>query len=234
MKAIEGLPRTLAAMPVMHNFGHVAVSGCCFWRHAAGQQFMVTLFNTGRVVRMELTPEGSTYKATENEFLQLADSDVHLTDVIEDKDGSLLMIDTGGWFRIGCPASLMAKPDVLGAVYRVRGPAAQPVAVALPPEHQMRKNCESIATSPAVGKDIKQAVIAMLAKPMDAALEHAAMHAVIKQGWKVRDLFDHAENDAHRRRLLHLGADENDEPAGWAISAADKCLGSDDARGMIR
>ncbi len=32
MKAIEGLPRTLEHMPVMYNFGHVAVSGCCFWR----------------------------------------------------------------------------------------------------------------------------------------------------------------------------------------------------------
>ena len=30
MKAIAGLPRTLEHMPVMYNFGHVAVSGCCF------------------------------------------------------------------------------------------------------------------------------------------------------------------------------------------------------------
>lgn len=30
MKAIEGLPRTLEKMPVVHNFGHVAVSGCTF------------------------------------------------------------------------------------------------------------------------------------------------------------------------------------------------------------
>jgi hypothetical protein len=31
MKAIEGLPRTLEKMPIIHNFGHVAVSGCSFW-----------------------------------------------------------------------------------------------------------------------------------------------------------------------------------------------------------
>src|SRR5690606_24510376 len=30
------------------------------------------------------------------------------------------IIDTGGWFRIGCPSSGVAKPDVLGAIYRIR------------------------------------------------------------------------------------------------------------------
>jgi len=27
---------------------------------------------------------------------------------------------TGGWFRIGCPSSLIAKPDIAGAIYRIR------------------------------------------------------------------------------------------------------------------
>jgi len=126
MKAIEGLPKTLEHMPVMYNFGHVAVSGCCFARSGVlfpnnPQQLLVTHFNTQRVVRMELTPDGATYRATPNEFLKIHDPDVHLTDVIEDpRDGSLLVINTGGWFRIGCPSSLMAKPDALGAIYRVQ------------------------------------------------------------------------------------------------------------------
>lgn len=129
LKAIAHLPRTLETMPVMYNFGHVAVSGCCFWhgyqagnREPRAEQFMVTHFNTQRLVRMELTPSGSTYKAVENEFLKFHDSpDIHLTDVMEDpRDGSLLLFDTGGWFRIGCPSSLMAKSDLLGAVYRIK------------------------------------------------------------------------------------------------------------------
>jgi hypothetical protein len=130
LKAIAHLPRTLETMPVMYNFGHVAVSGCCFWRsyptsepRTRTENFLVTHFNTQRLVRMELTPEGSTYKAVENEFLKLHNPDIHLTDVMEDpRDGSLLLIDTGGWFRIGCPSSLMAKSDLLGleAVYRIK------------------------------------------------------------------------------------------------------------------
>lgn len=123
LKAIEGLPRTLERMPVIHNFGHVAVSGCTLWRSnpwgSAALQMLVTHFNTGRLVRMELTRTGSTYAASENAFAMLNDPDVHLTDVLEDRDGSLLLVDTGGWFRIGCPSSLMAKPDITGAVYRI-------------------------------------------------------------------------------------------------------------------
>src|SRR5205814_282958 len=46
--------------------------------------------------------------------------DFHPTDVLEDADGSLLVIDTGGWFRHGCPTSHIAKPDAKGAIYRIR------------------------------------------------------------------------------------------------------------------
>ena len=133
---IAGLPRTLPTMPVMHNFGHVAVSGACFWKSFpeirgtdAPLQFLVTHFNTQRVVRMELVPQGATYRAVENEFLKLDDPDVHFTDVIEAPDGSLIVLNTGGWFRLGCPASLMAKPDVLGSILRIR-PTGKPTPVA--------------------------------------------------------------------------------------------------------
>ena len=125
LKAIEGLPRTLDPMPVVHNFGHVAVSGCAFYRSGAfrpewrGDLFVVH-FNTQRVTRISLTPEGASYRVAENEFLRLKNSDMHLTDVLEDRDGSLLVTDTGGWFRIGCPSSLLAKPDITGGIYRVR------------------------------------------------------------------------------------------------------------------
>ena len=125
LSAIAGLPRTLEVMPVVHNFGHVAVSGCTFYRSGAlnpawrGNLFVVH-FNTQRVTRMELHPDRATYRITEREFLKLRRPDAHLTDVLEDRDGSLLVVDTGGWFRIGCPSSLMARPDIAGGIYRIR------------------------------------------------------------------------------------------------------------------
>ncbi len=132
LKAIAGLPRTLEVMPVVHNFGHVGVSGCAFYRSGAldpgwrGNLF-VAHFNTQRITRMEVVRDGASYRVTEREFLKLRNPDAHLTDVLEDRDGSLLVVDTGGWFRIGCPSSLLAKPDIAGAVYRIRrsGPMAK-------------------------------------------------------------------------------------------------------------
>lgn len=129
--AIAEFKRTGDLLPPVYNFGHVAVSGCTFYRSGAlnpdwrGNLF-VTHFNTQRVTRMEIERTGATYKATQREFLKIQNPDVHLTDVLEDKDGSLLVVDTGGWFRSGCPSSLIAKPDITGAIYRIR--STTPVA----------------------------------------------------------------------------------------------------------
>ncbi len=130
LKAIEGLPRTLDTMPVVHNYGHVAVSGSTFYRSGALNpdwrgNFFVTHFNTQRLTRMEMSRDGekgdgASYTVAEREFLKIGNPDVHLTDVLEDRDGSLLLLDTGGWFRSGCPSSLMAKPDIAGAIYRIK------------------------------------------------------------------------------------------------------------------
>ena len=45
--------------------------------------------------------------------------------MIEDADGSLLMIDTGGWFLISCPFSKLSKPEIMGAIYRIRRKGAK-------------------------------------------------------------------------------------------------------------
>jgi HEAT repeat protein len=69
--------------------------------------------------------DGATFRAETSDFLHAASDDFHPTDVLEDVDGSILIVDTGGWFRIGCPTSQVAKPNVLGAIYRVRRTDAQ-------------------------------------------------------------------------------------------------------------
>ncbi len=52
--------------------------------------------------------------------------DFHPTDVMEDADGSLLVVDTGAWYKLCCPTSQMEKPDVLGGIYRIRRRGASP------------------------------------------------------------------------------------------------------------
>src|SRR5262245_26855151 len=73
-----------------------------------------------KVSRHVLVPKGSTYESKDSDFVVSDNRDFRPTDVIEDADGSLLIVDTGGWYKLCCPTSQLVKPDVLGAVYRVR------------------------------------------------------------------------------------------------------------------
>ncbi|MBC7856076.1 MAG: c-type cytochrome, partial [Pirellulaceae bacterium] len=127
-------PRTGEPLDAVHDFGHVAVSGCMRYRsgsigfgEAYANNWFVTEFNTHKVKRCVLEREGSTFKATVHEFLNAKSDDFHPTDVLEDADGSLLVVDTGGWFRIGCPTSQIAKSHILGGIYRVRKTDAKKV-----------------------------------------------------------------------------------------------------------
>jgi putative membrane-bound dehydrogenase-like protein len=126
-ECLAEFPRTGEPLDAVHDFGHVAVSGCMRYRSGAfgfgesyANNWFVTEFNTHKVKRCVLEREGSTFKATVHEFLKAKSDDFHPTDVLEDADGSLLVIDTGGWFRIGCPTSQIAKSHILGGIYRVR------------------------------------------------------------------------------------------------------------------
>lgn len=114
------------------KFGHVAVSGMCRYRSSVlGDEYKDTIFtsifNSGKLINSKIERSGGTFKTTETEFLSSDDADFHPTDVLEDADGSLLLIDTGGWFRIGCPTSQIAKPDIAGAIYRIRRAGANSV-----------------------------------------------------------------------------------------------------------
>ncbi|NOS72341.1 MAG: c-type cytochrome [Verrucomicrobia bacterium] len=82
--------------------------------------FFATTFNLHKVTRHILKPSGATYASTDSDFLVSDNVDFHPTDVLEDADGSLLVVDTGGWYKLCCPSSQLAKPDILGAIYRVR------------------------------------------------------------------------------------------------------------------
>ena len=57
-----------------HRFGHVAVSGMTRYRsgamdHRWGEDLFVTFFNQGKVVRLDVQPDGSTCNATQHEFV---------------------------------------------------------------------------------------------------------------------------------------------------------------------
>src|SRR5207249_4990336 len=85
-------------------------------------------FNTHRIQRHVWERDGGGFRARNEDFLVSSDMDFHPTDVLEDADGSLLVIDTGGWFRIGCPTSKIAKAEIKGGIYRIRRQGAPSVS----------------------------------------------------------------------------------------------------------
>jgi putative membrane-bound dehydrogenase-like protein len=87
-----------------------------------------TSFNLHKVTRHVLRPSGGTYASTDSDFLMADSQDFHPTDVLEDADGSLLVVDTGGWYKLCCPSSQLSKPEILGGIYRVRKTGAPRLA----------------------------------------------------------------------------------------------------------
>ena len=77
-------------------------------------------FNVHRIQQHILTRDGATFRGTDEDFLLTFDHNVHPSDVLEDADGSLLMVDMGAWFNYGCPTSKIAKPEIKGSIYRIR------------------------------------------------------------------------------------------------------------------
>jgi putative membrane-bound dehydrogenase-like protein len=114
-----------STMPVLVHLGPAAPSGLARYESKVfGPEYQdnlfATLFNMQKVTRHVLSPKGGTFESKDSDFLVSDNKDFHPTDVLEDADGSLLVIDTGGWYKLCCPSSQLHKPDILGGVYRIR------------------------------------------------------------------------------------------------------------------
>jgi len=117
--------RTGGLLPPLAELGWCAPSGLVRYRgEAFGPEHRGNLFsahfNRRRVQRHVLDRDGATFRARTEDFVVSEERDFHPTDVLEDADGSLLVLDTGAWFLRGCPTSQTAKPEVTGAIYRIR------------------------------------------------------------------------------------------------------------------
>jgi putative membrane-bound dehydrogenase-like protein len=130
---LTGHERTGDLMPALIHLGPAAA--CGLHVHSGfglGAEFrdnaFVCAFNLRGVSRHVLVPDGATYIARDEPFLTADSADFHPTDVVEDADGSLVVVDTGGWYKLCCPTSQLEKQAVLGGIYRVRRAEAPPPA----------------------------------------------------------------------------------------------------------
>lgn len=121
----DKLPLTGDLMPVVTKYSRVAPAGIAAYNSKVlGDSFYGNLFsaqfNTHRVLRHKLIRDGASFRTEDEVFFSTTNLDFHPTDVREDGDGSLLVIETGGWFIKGCPLSQVSKPELQGSIYRIR------------------------------------------------------------------------------------------------------------------
>ncbi|MFN7339963.1 MAG: family 16 glycoside hydrolase [Opitutia bacterium] len=231
-----GLFRAHERMPLLHDLGHRVPSGCDLWTrandlapagrpwsaHPSARQLLVSLYNSKQILRLELTPEGASYRATEHPFLTLKADGIHLTDVIEAPDGSLLVLDTGTWYP-HCPSSLKSSGTKPGAIYRLRPakpgafahidrtpslkprtPGALAQAILGPDAAASRRALEEAAFRRLADPAIRAALLDLLARPLDPYLEHAALHAQHLVGAPDIALLKAGDSPLRQGRLLRV------------------------------
>jgi putative membrane-bound dehydrogenase-like protein len=105
---LDGHKRTGDLMPVMTHMGAAAPAAVIRYQSAIfGEDYRDNLFcaqfNLRKISRHVLVPDGATFKTTDSDFLVSDNPDFHPTDVIEDADGSLLVLDNGAWYKLCSP-----------------------------------------------------------------------------------------------------------------------------------
>jgi len=118
-------PMTGLTLSAVTRFPAVALSGIALYRGTAfpaemrGQLYCAQ-HNSRKVARHRLIRDGSTFRTEDFDFVESSDPDFHPSDVLEDLDGSLLVVDTGGWYVQHCPTGRIRRSMAPGGIYRVR------------------------------------------------------------------------------------------------------------------
>ena len=185
--ATAGHVRTGDLMPVLIDLGAAAPSGLiCLNSNELlpspednSRTLVAALFNLQKVTAHQLTPQGATFESSNRDLVVGDRVDFHPTDVLEDADGSLLIIDTGGWYNLCCPSSRVDQQTAAGGIYRLSPAARQassqsPGTIAASPTASLRFSQQLNDPRPWV---VRQAQLALLQLSTDAAEKDAAAAA---------------------------------------------------------
>ncbi len=125
-QVLDSHPRTSPdLMPVMTHMGPAAPAAVTTFESTAlfdqpESILACAQFNLQQVSLHRLQRLGATYSTQDQTLVRSEQIDFHPTDLIEDADGSLLLVDTGGWYRLCCPTSHLDQSAALGGIYRLR------------------------------------------------------------------------------------------------------------------
>lgn len=125
---LDGHPRTGPLMPVMTHLGPAAPAGLMLREAMLSNEnlrgdLFVAHFNLQKVSQHQLVDDGAGLRTEDSDLLVADRPDFHPTDVLEDADGSLLVVDTGGWYTLCCPTSHIDQSQATGGIYRLIPPS---------------------------------------------------------------------------------------------------------------
>jgi len=123
----QGTPqlRTGVALPPISIYPKLMASGVVRYcgvglRDSDNRDLYITRYNTGAVLRHRMTRTGASFHTEDTTLVapKSNDADFNPSDLLESADGSLLIIDTGNWYKY-CGSSDVEKANH-GGIYRVR------------------------------------------------------------------------------------------------------------------
>ena len=114
----EPLP-CISAYPAVAFSGMTRYRGSAFPSNTWGD-FFSAQHNTRKVMQHHFERSSATFQSTDSDFVTTQDPDFHPSDVLEDADGSLLVIDTGSWYVHHCPTGRIRHVPAPGGIFRVR------------------------------------------------------------------------------------------------------------------
>lgn len=133
-EVLNGHWRTGELLPIMTHLGPAAPSGLAWVESPAlfadgrlnldsgsvqRECLIAAQFNLQKVSLHRLIPEGATFRTEDVDLLSTERIDFHPTDVLQDRDGSWLVFDTGGWYDLCCPSSAVDQSGAVGGIYRL-------------------------------------------------------------------------------------------------------------------
>ncbi|MFM7516421.1 MAG: hypothetical protein ACKO3V_05725, partial [Pirellula sp.] len=126
-------------------------------------------------------PDQSHYQAISYPLVSSDRIDFHPVDVISDSDGSILIVDTGGWYDLCCPSSGTDQRVASGGIFRLKGLSAKIPKINPPASLQQLTNLSIALTqsnadqqsSPRQGYDSK--VVGAMSDP-DSSVAMLACH----------------------------------------------------------
>jgi putative heme-binding domain-containing protein len=123
---LDGHPKTGPLMLPIVELGPAAPAGLIVQSSLqdphldATSRLIAAQFNLQRVSEHSLTRKGTTYVSSNSDLVIGDQLDFHPVGILEDIDGSLLVIDTGGWYDLCCPSSGTEERVATGGIYRLR------------------------------------------------------------------------------------------------------------------